>query len=146
MWFLAVGLHWTGHVIRMEGHRIPKQRLYRELCEGIRKTGRPKLRYKDTIRSNLKWPCVKLRGVETLAADRETWSAGGPWTTVEPQHLNCLQAAREKPHRAALCQLLAQDHHCPTCGRYCVSGFGLQSHLMRFHNSHDLLRFPMLQK
>ena len=53
-------LRWTSHVVRMEDHHIPKQVLYGELCEGDKsKIGRPKLRYKDTPKSNLKWPCVK---------------------------------------------------------------------------------------
>ena len=50
-------LRWTGHVIRMEDYRIPKQLLYGELCEG-KKTGRPRLRNKDTLKSNLKLPHV----------------------------------------------------------------------------------------
>ena len=64
-------LRLTGHVIRMEDHCIPKQLLYGELCEGKRKAEPPKLRYKDTLKSNLKWPCVKPLDLETLAALRQ---------------------------------------------------------------------------
>ena len=127
-------LRWTSHVIRMEDHRISKQLLYGELCIGTRKTGRPKPRYKDTLKSNLKWPCVKPRDLETLAADRETWRSltyGGA-TAFEEDRQHRLQAARDKRHRAALSQVLTQDHQCPTCGRYCASVFGLRSH-MRSH-------------
>ena len=38
----------------MEDSRIPKQLLYSELADGSRKRGRPKLRYKDTLKASLK--------------------------------------------------------------------------------------------
>ena len=128
-------LRWTSNVVRMEDHRIPKQVLYGELCEGNkRKIGRPKLRYKDTPKSNLKWPCVKPRDLESLAADRETWrslTCSGT-AAFEEDRQHRLQAARDKRHRAALWQVSTQEHQCPTCERCCASDFGLRSH-MRSH-------------
>ena len=50
----AAQLRWAGHVHRMPEHRIPQQILYDELCEGERKRGRQKCRYKDTLKQNLK--------------------------------------------------------------------------------------------
>ena len=42
-------LRWTGHVIRMDASRMPRQILYGELMRGSRKKGRPKKQYKDCI-------------------------------------------------------------------------------------------------
>ena len=47
-------LRWAGHVHRMADTRIPKQLLYGELACGSRKRGRPKLRYKDTLKASMK--------------------------------------------------------------------------------------------
>ena len=47
-------LRWAGHVYRMEDSRIPKQLLYGELASGTRKRGRPKLRFKDTLKASMK--------------------------------------------------------------------------------------------
>ena len=47
-------LRWTGHVIRMEDHRIPKQLLFGELVQGYRKQGRPCKSFKDTVKAGLK--------------------------------------------------------------------------------------------
>jgi len=38
----------------MENGGLPKQILYCQLCEGSCGTGRPKLRFKDTVKRNLK--------------------------------------------------------------------------------------------
>ena len=42
----AAQLRWAGYVLRMPEHRIPQHILYGELCEGERKRGRQKLRFK----------------------------------------------------------------------------------------------------
>ena len=47
-------LRWTGHLMRMLPDRLPKQILYSQLSSGHRKRGRPRLRFKDTIKRNLK--------------------------------------------------------------------------------------------
>ena len=46
-------LRWTGHLMRMSPDRLPKV-LYSQLSSGHRKRGRPRLRFKDTIKRNLK--------------------------------------------------------------------------------------------
>ena len=47
-------LRWLGHVHRMEPDRLPSEILNGELRDGARKVGRPLLRYKDTIKRDLK--------------------------------------------------------------------------------------------
>ena len=44
----------AGHFVRMDDNRLPKQLFYGELTGGKRGTGRPKLRYKDSLKANLK--------------------------------------------------------------------------------------------
>ena len=46
-------IRWTGHLLRMPTDR-PSQVLYSQLPEGQRPRGRPRHRYKDTIKINLK--------------------------------------------------------------------------------------------
>ncbi|KAK2171061.1 hypothetical protein NP493_1109g00079 [Ridgeia piscesae] len=53
-------LLWTGHLMRISPDRLPKQVLYSQLSSGHRKRGRPRLRFKDTIKRNL-----KLRDIKT---------------------------------------------------------------------------------
>ena len=53
-------LRWTGHLMRMSPDRLPKQILYSQLSSCHRKRGRPRLRFKDTIKTNL-----KLRDIKT---------------------------------------------------------------------------------
>ena len=47
-------LQWTGYLMRMSPDRLPKQVLYSEVSSGLRKRGRPRLRFKDTIKRHLK--------------------------------------------------------------------------------------------
>ena len=65
-------LSWSGHVARMDDTRIPKQLLYGELCIGSRAHGGQRLRFKDTLRLNLK-KCKIGDDWETLAEERVGW-------------------------------------------------------------------------
>ncbi|XP_063590235.1 uncharacterized protein LOC134767117 [Penaeus indicus] len=47
-------LRWLSHVRRMDAGRIQKDLLYGELAEGIRPNGRPRLRYKDVCKRDMK--------------------------------------------------------------------------------------------
>ena len=53
-------LRWTGHLTRMSPNRLQKQVLYSQLSSGHRKRGRPRLRFKDTIKRNLKLRDIKI--------------------------------------------------------------------------------------
>ena len=67
------GLRWLGHVHRMGTERLPRQLLYSQLCEGSRNRGRPKLRFKDVMKRNMKTLTV-TRGNKQLKKD---WAAEG---------------------------------------------------------------------
>jgi len=71
----AAQLRWAGHVLRMPEHRIPQQILYGKLCEGERKLGRQNLRYKDTLKQNLKKGNIDPDTWEEQAKDRPQWRA-----------------------------------------------------------------------
>jgi hypothetical protein len=66
-------LRWTGHIIRMPSERLPKQILFSQLPIGERKIGRPRLRYKDTIKRNLKQREINIKTWTTLAIQRADW-------------------------------------------------------------------------
>ena len=66
---LKAQLRWTGHVIRMDSSRIPRQVFYGALSQGHRNTGRPKKRYKDCIKDSLKYCGITVKELEACAAD-----------------------------------------------------------------------------
>ena len=57
-------VRWTGFLMRMSPDRLLKQILYSHLSPGDNKRGRPRLRFKDTIKRNL-----KLRDIKTKLID-----------------------------------------------------------------------------
>ena len=60
-------LRWTGHLMRMSPDRLPKQVLYSQLSSGHRKRGRLCLRFKDTIKRNLKMRDIKIDSWTSLS-------------------------------------------------------------------------------
>ena len=48
-------LTWLGRVHRIDINRLPRQPLYFQLCLGMRNQGRPRLRFKDVAKRNMKW-------------------------------------------------------------------------------------------
>ena len=126
-------MRWKGHVIQMEENRIPRQVMNGELKDGARKQGRPKLRYKDTLKSNLKWSVIQPRQLEACASDRSGWRSLTYKATAafDEDRRQRLAAARDKRHRAASTSIQNTDFQCSTCGRLCASSFGLRSHMRR---------------
>lgn len=131
---LKTQLRWTGHVIRMDSQRIPKQVFYGVLASGSRKQGRPKKRYKDQLKANLKWTGLKPKELEPAADDRVTWRAltKKAASSLEDDRRRRQAAARERRHRAAAAPPPTTGVSCPHCNRLCASTFGLRSH-MRAH-------------
>jgi len=131
---LKTQLRWSGHVIRMDPQRIPRQVFYGELSAGLRKQGRPKKRFKDQLKSSLKWAGITPKQLELAASDRSSWRAHirHAATTFEDDRRRRLAAVRERRHRAAAAPPPTTGIPCPLCHRLCASAFGLRSH-MRLH-------------
>ncbi|XP_072171913.1 uncharacterized protein [Diadema setosum] len=128
---LQAQLRWFGHVIRMEESRIPRQLFYSELTQGNRNQGRPKKRYKDNLKANLKWAHLQPREFKTAAVDRYRWRAltKKAVTAFEVNCRQCLAVARERRHQAASTCVPPSGIPCPTCNCMCASSFGLCSHM-----------------
>ena len=127
-------LRWAGHLVRMEDSRLPKQLFYVELSAGKRHTGRPKLRYKDSLKANLKKTGIEVSTWERQAAERASWR-----TTINKKVKNSEQTrqkSREEKRAAAKLKpttiSTSTSVACQVCNRICASEFGLRSH-MRIH-------------
>ena len=66
-------LQWTGHLMRMSPDRLPKQIVYSQLSSGHRNRGRPRLRFKDTIKRNLKLRDIKTDSWTSLSQQKDKW-------------------------------------------------------------------------
>ena len=66
-------MRWAGHVVRMPDKRLPKQLFYGELKLGKRPKHKPKKRYRDGIKNNLKALEINVSDWETLATNRPAW-------------------------------------------------------------------------
>ena len=119
-------LCWTGHVIRMTGSHIPRQLLSSELMQDERKQGRPKPKFKLTLKSKLKWSGISPHELEASDADRSVWRPPSSRAAVafEEDWRQCLAAARDIHHRAASASVQTTDCR-NICGCLCASSFGL---------------------
>ena len=125
---LKAQLRRTGHVIRMSDSCIPKQLLYGELMCGSRKQGRPKLRFKDTLKSKLERSGVSPRELEASVADRSAWRSltSRAAAAFEEDRSQRLVTARDRLNRVASAS--TTDYLSDTCRHLCASSFGLTSH------------------
>ncbi|KAL8624072.1 hypothetical protein ACOMHN_019494 [Nucella lapillus] len=128
---LKTQLRWTGHVIRMDSDRIPKQLLYGELCRGKRKHGRPQKRFKDCIKANVAHAGLAPRQLEECAYDRTGWRAltREATKTFKNNRRDSITEARERRKTVAVAPKPPGQFPCPHCGRRCRSRLGLHSHL-----------------
>ena len=135
---LGAQTRWAGHVSRMPDSRLPKQLLYGELSTGHRARGRPKKRFKDSLKSSLNELEIDANSFEMLAQDRSSWRGrikSGCKTAEEKR----TAAAQEK---RALRKERANSRSTPTnptltctiCARTFRAPIGLRSH-MRTHKN-----------
>ena len=96
-------LRWTGHVIRMEDQRIPKQLLFGELEQGHRRQGRLCKRFKDTVKAGLQWCDIPPTELVATALDRQRWRtlSQSASSALEEERRHQAQSARERRHLAA---------------------------------------------
>ena len=123
-------LRWLGHAHLMEPDRLPREILYGELQEGVRRVGRPLLRYKDVIKRDLRSALIDTSAWEDIAKHRETWrqsvKAGVSKAEVNARvQATCKRAARKE---CAASARVSTRHVCATCNRDCHSRIGLHSH------------------
>ena len=61
--------------MRMSPDRLPKQVLYSQLSSGHSNRGRPRLRFKDTIKRNMKLRDIKIDSWTSFSQQRDKWRA-----------------------------------------------------------------------
>ena len=128
---MTAQLRWSGHVMRLEDDRLPKQIFCSELAVGKRQPGGQKKRYKDTLKCSLKVCSIPPSKWTELASNRTSWRAAvhsGVKNFKEKRlgHLDSKrQARKDRNHNAA------QTVTCSVCGCVCASEIGLRSQLRR---------------
>ena len=119
---------WAGHISRMPNDRIPKQLLFGQLEQGHRHHGGPKLRYKDSIKANMKSCGIDFLHFEKLSSDRTNWRSlcHSSLQQFEENRIRHLQAQRQK--RKEQIVPTNKSFVCQSCGKECCSKTGVKSH------------------
>lgn len=66
-------MRWAGHLVRMEDFRLPKQLFYGELTRGKRPQHKPRKRYKDVVKDDLRVLDIGVDEWEVLTESRAAW-------------------------------------------------------------------------
>ena len=125
-------LRWAGHVARMANNRLPKQLLFGELAEGKRRTGRPLLRWKDSLKYTLKTCQISIDNWQLEAADRYDWRDKSRKGLNKKDDLrrrsNAVKRSRRHATRNASTVADSGEFRCQHCNRTCASRIGMLSH------------------
>jgi len=139
-------LRWSGHLVRMNDGRLPKQLFYGELINGKRLAQGPKMRYKDCLRSTLKKCNIDEKTWESKALDRGQWRRALQEGTkkFETNRIQHEQLKRDiRKNKKVDNQGLQIGLLCDQCGRLCMSKAGLISH-QSVHRRDGLIKYPVL--
>ena len=123
---------WTGHLMRMEDNRLPRQIFCCELACGTRRQGGQTKRYKDFLKNSRRACDIPVKDWEYLAVYRGACrlATHNGAHVFEGRRLSLLdikrQAGKERKAKPAVAVA------CPMCGRICASEFGLLSY-QRLH-------------
>ena len=124
-------MRWLGHIVRMESGRIPRDLLYGELALGSRPKGRPKLRYKDVCKRDLKALNIDSSTWEAIACERSTWRQAVREGILHLEETLAEQSEAKRLKRKASVNQPATSFICSNCQRDCHSRIGLISHTRR---------------
>ncbi|GAA6107071.1 uncharacterized protein LOC118407100 [Tachysurus ichikawai] len=124
-------LCWLGHVRRMDPGRIPKDLLYGELAEGARLTGRPRLRYKDVCKKDMKMANINVNNWESYADDRPAWRLAVRQGAQKAEKMRNTNLAEKRARSNQQQPQQASAFTCSKCNRDCHSRIGLFSHSRR---------------
>ena len=119
----------TGHVIRMEDHRLPRQLLREELKSGKRVKGRSSNVARTTLIAMSRWIVPELKNGKTHAP-----STSWRWLAQEVnkqfvRHICVrLEASCERHHQAATVITTITDCPCSHYPGLCAPKLGLQNH------------------
>lgn len=113
--------------------RIPKDLLYGELATGTRSRGRPKLRFRDVCKRDMKAFNINTETWEASADDRTTWkqlvSQGLDSGEKAVRATNDgARAKREARQKACTTTQQSTVFACQFCSRRCSARIGLFSH------------------
>ena len=127
-------LRWAGHVARMENTRLPKIMLYGQLEKYPRPEGRPLLRYKDKLKSNINTLKLGERDWERLCLERSQWRASchQSISNFETRRLQSMVVDRHN-RKCAQQGSVGTMFVCSICDKRCKSNAGLSDHV-RSHN------------
>ena len=119
---------WAGHLIRMDDSRLPKQLFFGELSVGTRPRHKPRMRFRDQVKTNLKRMKISPESWEQTCTDRDKWrqSIFQGVKTFEGENV-----ARAELRRA--CRKFEDvpdtPWSCDVCGRVLLSKAGLVNHM-----------------
>ncbi|KAI5728542.1 hypothetical protein M8J77_017657 [Diaphorina citri] len=88
-------LRWAGHVSRMSPERVPHQVAFSQLSEGLRLQQKPKKRWTDLVKNDLKVLNIMESDWRTKAADRKLWRSK-IYESVQNAHVENLQLMTQK--------------------------------------------------
>ena len=125
-------LRWTGHVVRMDHTRLPKRLFYGQLADSKRPRCKPKRRFQDLIKDDLKKTSICLETWEAQAANRDLWrSALHRNLRKLEEHQLKKQEYKRDVRKRLLSASVAGDVTplwCEVCNRACKGRVGLVAH------------------
>ena len=142
-------LRWSGHVVRLEDSRLPKQALYGEMRHGKRLQSKPKKRYKDCLKETLKKTCINLESWEECAIDRPKWKSTvyDGIKNFEAQRVSHANLKRDARHLKDIEPPVDRGPKasltCSICNRICLSKAGLKSHMRSHENRQSSLSYDI---
>ncbi|MEE8289810.1 MAG: reverse transcriptase family protein, partial [Nitrosomonadaceae bacterium] len=124
-------LRWSGHLVRLDDKRIPKQLFFGELCGGKRRHGHPKLRFKDVLKDSLKKVKIHFKLFENLSRDRVGWRSLIKKNTSSFEDERVSRQQLKRAARKGILEQLPEGENffpCSGCNRICLSRAGLIAH------------------